>query len=111
MIKFLINLFRNEFTSERFQGRLYGFCWVLLETRDPNYNPENLADERYESLVLKAFDFATDEEKAVVNTLLEIINRKKNKGNERLMLLGAVEGKKVIYKELPPELLTKDRNL
>lgn len=30
----------NEFPLERFQGRLYGFCWVLLETRDQNYNPE-----------------------------------------------------------------------
>ena len=98
------NASNNEFPSERFQGRLYGFSWVLLETRDPSYNPESLKREHHLLWVLKALDFATDKEKAVFDKLVEIIGNKKNRGNERLALLGAVEGKKVVYQGISPEL-------
>ena len=81
----------NEFPSERFQGRLYGFSWVLLETRDPSYNPELLKREHHK--------------------LVEIIGNKKNGGNERLALLGAVEGKKVVYQGISPELLIKNQKI
>ena len=98
----------SEFPSERFQGRLYGFSWVLLETRDPSYNPELLKREHHLLWVLKALDFATDKEKVVFDKLVEIIGNKKNGGNERLALLGAVEGKKVVYQGISPELLIKN---
>ncbi len=101
----------NEFPSERFQGRLYGFSWVLLETRDPNYNPDSLKREHHLLWVLKALDFATDKEKVVFDKLVEIIGKKKNGGNERLALLGAVEGKKVIYEGFSPELLIKSKTI
>ena len=101
----------NEFPSERFQGRLYGFSWVLLETRDPNYNPESLKHEHHLLWVLKALDFATDKEKDVFDKLVEIIGIKKNGGNERLALLGAVEGKKVVYQGISPELLIKNQKI
>ena len=101
----------NEFPSERFQGRLYGFSWVLLETRDPSYNPESLKREHHLLWVLKALDFATDKEKAVFDKLVEIIGNKKNGGNERLALLGAVEGKKVVYQGISPELLIKNQKI
>lgn len=52
-------------------------------------------------------DFASDKEKAVLNKLVEIIGIKKNGGNERLALLGAVEGKKVVYQGISPETLLK----
>lgn len=102
---------KNEFPSERFQGRLYGFSWVLLETRDPNYNPDSLKREHHLLWVLKALDFATDKEKVVFDKLVEIIGKKKNGGNERLALLGAVEGKKVIYEGFSPELLIKSKTI
>jgi len=98
---------KSEFSSERFQGRLYGFSWVLLETRDPNYNPDTLKREHHLLWVLKALDFATEKEKEVFDKLVEMIGKKKNGGNERLALLGAVEGKKVIYEGFSPELLIK----
>ena len=102
---------KNEFPSERFQGRLYGFSWVLLETRDPNYNPDTLKREHHLLWVLKALDFATEKEKVVFDKLVEIIGKKKNGGNERLALLGAVEGKKVIYESFSPELLIKSKTI
>lgn len=102
---------KNEFPSERFQGRLYGFSWVLLETRDPNYNPDSLKREHHLLWVLKALDFATEKEKVVFDKLVEIIGKKKNGGNERLALLGAVEGKKVIYEGFSPELLIKSKTI
>lgn len=101
----------HEFPSERFQGRLYGYSWVLLETRDPDYNPELLKHEHHLLWVLKALDFATDKEKAIFDKLVEIIGLKKNGGNERLALLGAVEGKKVVYQGISPELLIKNQKI
>lgn len=101
----------NEFPSERFQGRLYGFSWVLLETRDPNYNPDALKREHHLLWVLKALDFATEKEKAVFDKLVTLIGNKKNGGNERLALLGAVEGKKVIYEGFSPELLINSKTI
>ena len=101
----------NEFPSERFQGRLYGFSWVLIETRDPKYNPDTLKREHHLLWVLKALDFATEKEKIVFDKLVEIIGNKKNGGNERLALLGALEGRKVIYEGFPPELLIKNKTI
>lgn len=37
----LFDFFRrksDKFSCERFQGRLYGYVYCILETRDPNYN-------------------------------------------------------------------------
>lgn len=102
---------KNEFPSERFQGRLYGFSWVLIETRDPKYNPDTLKREHHLLWVLKALDFATEKEKVVFDKLVEIIGNKKNGGNERLALLGALEGRKVIYEGFPPELLIKNKTI
>lgn len=43
----------TEFPSERFYGRLYGFCRVLLERRDPEYDSDKLKNEHQVLWVLR----------------------------------------------------------
>lgn len=103
----------KSFSSLRFQGRVYGFAWVIIEQRDPSYNGEKLKNESFLVVVLKALDFATEQETNIINRLVRLVNEKPrvDSTGEQESILGALEGKMIIYKNMNPELLFLDQEI
>lgn len=109
----LFDFFRrksDKFSCERFQGRLYGYVYCILETRDPNYNnyKNDMKNKDIMILSLMAVNFLTPYESDTINKLLDVIKAKKKSGNDRLAMLGALEGKALVYSRMSADLLLKD---
>lgn len=100
-----------QFSKGRFQARLYGFCWTILETRQPDFNAEKVKKQSPMLTVVQALNFASESEKQIINQLTDIIKLKPESSDQGESLLGAIEGKKVVYQKLDPHLLLKDQDL
>ena len=100
-----------QFTKGRFQARLFGFCWTILEKRQPGFNADKVKEQNWIVTVLQALEYATEKEKAVINQMPDVMKTKDDTSDERDSLIGAVEGKMIIYKDLEPSLLLEDKDI
>lgn len=89
---------KTELSKARLLGRLYGFCWVLIEQRDPKYDGEKLKGQAPMILVLQSMGFANKEEMEVINKALEVISHHVDNNQsidsseeQREYLIGALE--------------------
>lgn len=99
------------FAKERFHGRLFGFSWVVLEKRDPNFDGVKLKSENSILIVLKAMSFMNTEEKDVVNKIMDLMKTDKSLINQNEYLIGALEGKLILYNDLSPQLLLEEKEI
>lgn len=99
------------FSKVRYQSRLYGFCWAILETRDKEFNAEQLKEQNLGITVMQALNYATQEEHEAITQLIDIIKVKNDIDDERAAILGALEGKKVVYSKLDPLKLLLDKDV
>lgn len=97
-----------QFTKGRFQARLYAFCWTILETRQSDFDSEKMKEQNWIVTVLQAMNYATEQEKDVIKKLSEVIKHKDDVSDEQASMIGALEGKYVIYKNKYPQLLLMD---
>lgn len=100
-----------QFTKGIFQMRLYAFCWTILETRQPDFNADKVQKQSPVLTMIQALNYATEAEKQIMSQLSDIIKTKPNIEDERDSMLGALEGKQVIYQNLDPHLLLQDRDI
>ena len=105
-------------SKARLFGRIYGYCWALLEKRDPEYDGEKLKKESPMVVLLKAMNFANDKEMQVLSKLMDTLNEMSKSSNgsdptqEQLEnIKGALEGKLVEYKHLDPSLLLEAKEI
>lgn len=99
-----------QFTKTRFQTRLYAFCWTILETRQPNFDGEKVKNQNWILTILQSLEYASEEEKAVINKLPDIIKDKPDEEDQRSSIMGALEGKQVVYKRMNPNVLLEERD-
>jgi len=100
-----------QFTKGRFQMRLYAFCWTILETRQPDFNADKVKKQSFVLTMIQALNYATEAEKQIMSQLSDIIKTKPDIKDERDSMLGALEGKQVIYQNLDPHLLLQDKDI
>lgn len=100
-----------EFDNQRYMGRLYGFSWAIIETRDKSYNGEELKKQPVAIVAITATNFASKEESDVLMKLLELMDKSPKSENERNGILGALEGKQVVYKKMPCTLLLEENKI
>ncbi|MCQ2075841.1 MAG: hypothetical protein MJZ20_02230 [Bacteroidaceae bacterium] len=104
-------------SKARLLGRLYGFCWVLIEKRDPKYDGEKLKGQAPMMLVLQSMGFANKEELEVINKAVDAINHHDNNQivdsseEQREYLIGALEGKLIEYQHMNPHVLLEDKEI
>ena len=101
----------SKFTKTRFQARLYAFCWTILETRHPDFDADKVKEQHHVLTILQALDFATEEEKKVIQQMPDVVNSKPEEQDQQSQILGALEGKNVVYKKMNPELLLQEIDL
>lgn len=94
-----------QFTKGRFQARLYAFCWTILETRQPDFNAEKIKQQTWLITILQSMDYATAQEKDVIQKLPNIIKTQPEIEDQQAYVMGALEGKQVVYQHLDPNLL------
>lgn len=109
---------QDEFDANRFQGRLEGFSWCILETKNPAYDPTKMKEKPSALWVIEAYDFASNEEVDVLNKLIHIVKEKQsatdNSDKDQAWVTyakGAVEGKSVIYDHKDPSSLLKEEKI
>ena len=109
---------KTELSKARLLGRLYGFCWVLIEQRDPKYDGEKLKGQAPMILVLQSMGFANKEEMEVINKALEVISHHVDNNQsidsseeQREYLVGALEGKLIEYQHMNPQVLLEDKEI
>ena len=100
-----------QFTKGRFQARQYAFCWTILETRQTNFDAEKVKVQNWILTVLQALEYASETEKEVINRLPDVMNTKPDTEDQRDSMLGAVEGKIVVYDRLDPHLLLEEKEI
>lgn len=100
-----------QFTKGRFHTRLYAFCWTILETRQPDFDADKVKQQNSVLTILQALNYATETEKSVITKLTDLLKTKPDIEDQHDALLGALEGKKVIYQKLDPNLLLLDKDL
>ncbi|MBR4564111.1 MAG: hypothetical protein IKO26_06650 [Paludibacteraceae bacterium] len=100
-----------QFTKGRFQMRLYAFCWTILETRQPDFNADKVKKQSLVLTIIQALNYATEAEKQVIRQLSDAIKSKPDIEDERDSMLGALEGKQVIYHKLDPYLLLENKDV
>lgn len=99
------------FSKARYQARLFGLCWAILEKRDKEFDAEKLKKQDWIVIVLHALDYATDAEKEVITQLPDIIKVKHDIADDRAAMIGAIEGKNIVYFNRDPHELYLDRDL
>ena len=109
---------KTELSKARLLGRLYGFCWVLIEQRDPKYDGEKLKGQAPMILVLQSMGFANKEEMEVINKALDVISHHVDNNQsidsseeQREYLVGALEGKLIEYQHMNPQVLLEDKEI
>lgn len=80
-------------TRNRLQARLYGFCWTILEQRQPNFNADETKKQEMIITILKSLNFATEAESAVINKVVKLVSEITDVGTEQDAAIGALEGK------------------
>lgn len=104
-------------SKARLLGRLYGFCWVLIEKRDPKYDGEKLKGQAPMMLVLQSMGFANKDELEVINKAVDAISHHDNNQivdsseEQREYLIGALEGKLIEYQHMNPHVLLEDKEI
>lgn len=100
-----------QFTKGRFQTRLYAFCWAILETRQPNFDADKVKAQNWVITILQALDYASEAEKAVINRMPEVMKSKPDIEDQNASMLGAIEGKIVVYDKLDPHVLLEEKEI
>lgn len=97
-----------QFSKKRFQARLYALCWTILETRQPDFDGDSVKKQNWIITILQSLEYANEQEKEVIKKLPEIIKNKSDDANQNDSILGTVEGKQIIYKDLDVQFLLED---
>ena len=100
-----------QFTKGRFHARLYAFCWTILETRQPNFNADIVKKQSPVLTMIQATNYATEIEKQIISQLSDLLKSKPDINDEQDSILGALEGKQVVYQKIDPYLLLEDKDL
>lgn len=101
----------GDFDNQRYMGRLSGYCWAIIETRDRSFDAEELKKQPIALWAITAAGFANKEENEVIMKLLDLMNKAPKTDNELSGMLGAVEGKKVMYDNLPCSVLLEKKKI
>lgn len=101
----------EKFTKARFQARLISFCYAILETRQPDFDPEKIKNQAPVQTIMQALEYANNEETNVIRSLPDVAGRKPTQHDQFSHLIGALEGKNVVYQRMPPSLLLTDTDL
>ena len=109
---------KTKLSKARLLGRLYGYCWVLIEKRDPKYDGEKLKGQVPMILVLQSMGFANKEELEVLNKAVDVISHHEDTNKsvdsseeQREYLIGALEGKLIEYQHMNPQALLEDEEI
>lgn len=97
------------FDNQRYMGRLYGFSWAIIETRDKSYNGDDLKKQPVAVVAIMATNFASKEENDVLLKLLELLDKSPKSEDDKSGILGALEGKQVVYKGMPCTILLEEK--
>lgn len=100
-----------KFGKSRFHIRLYAFAWAILETRDKEFDAEKTKEQNWIVTILKATNFATEEECKVMNELVGILGSKPDVKDELGDIKAALEGKMVVYNNMDPHVLLEEREI
>ncbi|MBQ2608324.1 MAG: hypothetical protein II588_03815, partial [Paludibacteraceae bacterium] len=95
----------EKFTKARFQARLISFCYAILETRQSDFDPEKIKNQAPVQTIMQALEYANNEETNVIRSLPDVAGRKPTQHDQFSHLIGALEGKNVVYQRMPPSLL------
>lgn len=98
-----------KFGKSRFHIRLYAFAWTILETRDKEFDAEKMREQNWLVIILKAMNFATENECEVMKELVDVLGSKPDVKDELGDIKAALEGKMVIYNNLDPHVLLEER--
>lgn len=101
----------EHFTKARFQARLYGFCWTILETRQADFDADTVKKQNWIVTILQATEYANEDETVVINKLAELIKSKEDIHDEDAAIIGLTEGKQVVYKNMKPSFLLIDEDV
>ena len=97
-----------QFTKARFQARLYAFCWTILETRQPDFDGDKMKEQSWIITIFQSMEYANEQEKEVIQKFPEIIKYKPDEDDQNDSIVGTIEGKQVVYKNVDVQLLLKD---
>lgn len=95
-------------SRNQLHARLYGFCWTILEQRQPNFNADETKKQEMIVTILKSIEFASTEESEVIHKAIKQISELTYVGTEQDAIKGVLEGKKIIYDNLDPNMLLKE---
>ena len=101
----------GDFDNRRYIGRLTGYCWAIIETRDKSFDADELKKQPLGLLAIRASGLVNKEENEVIMKLLDLMNKAPKTDNELSGMLGAVEGKKVMYDNLPCSVLLEKKKI
>lgn len=100
----------TSFSGRRFNGRLLGYTYALVDTR--SHGQSSISEIKSLKEIPNFLNhFATEEELEAIENLLSIIKNGKLIGSNTDMLLGQIEGLYTFVHQLSPSLLYLDKDI
>jgi len=100
----------TSFSGRRFNGRLLGYTYALVDTR--SHGQTSISEIKSLKEIPNFLNhFATEEELEAIENLLSIIKNGKLIGSNTDMLLGQIEGLYTFVHQLSPSLLYLDKDI
>jgi hypothetical protein len=100
----------TSFSGRRFNGRLLGYTYALVDTR--SYGKSSISEiNSFNKIISFLKDYANVEEMKAIEKLLSIVRDSISIGCNTDMLLGQIEGIYAFVHQLPPSLLCLDSDI
>jgi len=100
----------TSFSGRRFNGRLLGYTYALVDTR--SHGQSSISEiMSFKEIPTFLSDFATEVEVKAIENLLLIVKNSKLIGSNTDMLLGQIEGLYAFVHQLSPSLLYLDNDI
>lgn len=101
----------GDFDNRRYIGRLTGYCWAIIETRDKSFDADELKKQPLELLAIRASGLVNKEEKDVIIKLLELMDKAPKTDKDFNRIIGGLEGRDVVLKNLPCSVLLEKKKI
>lgn len=88
-----------------------GYCWAIIETRDKSFDADELKKQPLELLAIRASGLVNKEEKDVIIKLLELMDKAPKTDKDFNRIIGGLEGRDVVLKNLPCSVLLEKKKI